>query len=371
MISAAEYQQQVQKYQKLIASGVPPGKAFAQAFPNGVPSAAEVAKMQAQQKGQNALASVGGLTAGALTVKGVMNAIDGKPILGSHVSHWLGLDGAAPATQTGSQVVANAAPEVASQVGSQVASVGADAVGTQVGSEIGSQVASMGADAAGSEAAAMASQAGSTAAAAEGSQAAAAGTPLGAYTGPLLMAYLIGKTLYDSSKKHDRQWKLDEVLGRNRFGQQVAGYDTLNDNQKSKFVSLMHDQNAPIQLQGYADDKGNTVKYGNAVLTDPFKAQAFLRDKSAGGGGAGNPINQYEQTQKLYDDLLAKRATGGRIQYYQHTDTGSSRGFDVDAQLEKLKQNLAMQQALMAQVQQQPAQQPGQKLLQATTGVRK
>jgi len=169
-----------------------------------------------------------------------------------------------------------------------------------------------------------------------------AGTPTAAVVAPLVMAALIGKTLYDASKKHDRQFKIDEVLAKNKFGQQIEGFDALSDKQKKDVIQGLQGLGANIQLQGFADAKGNTVKLGNAVLADPYKAQTFLRDDSGTGGStSANPTINYEQTKKLLDDLIAKRAAGGRIQNYGFTETGSSQQIDLDAQIAKLQKTLA------------------------------
>lgn len=264
---------------------------------------------------------------------------------GSDIGAAMLSSGATPAFAAGASGIGTGAPEIgASMLGGTTPEFGIG-LGTGAG-DVGGL--SLGANTALDSS--LASTSGTTAGAATGTAGSTAGT-IGAVAAPVVMAALIGKTLYDKSKKHDRQFNLGEVLAANKFGQQIDGYDKLTDPQKSAFTQALWNKQGGkgVMLQGYANGSGQTTKLGNAVLRDPYMAQSFLRDKS-GSGGAMNPTSQYEQTQKLYDDLLARRQNGGRIQHMNFTETGSSRAFDVDANLEKLKQSLDTQKALMAQV---------------------
>lgn len=75
-------QAQVQTYMQLLQQGMPAKDAFMQAFPNGVPTAADRAKEQADANQKAGYGQVGGLLVGALGGKAVYDAVTGKPILG-------------------------------------------------------------------------------------------------------------------------------------------------------------------------------------------------------------------------------------------------------------------------------------------------
>lgn len=73
--------------------GVPASQAFAQAFPNGVPTAQQRAA-EAAGAGQKAeIGKLAGLGLGALGTRGVYNWVTGKPVLGDTLTKALGVGG--------------------------------------------------------------------------------------------------------------------------------------------------------------------------------------------------------------------------------------------------------------------------------------
>lgn len=120
-----DYQKQALLYQQLISQGVPAKDAFAQAFPNGIPTALDRAKEAAKANQQAGVGQLGGTLVGALGTKAIYDAVTGKPILGGI------FDSATAATDTASTAASAAntaasAPEIISAskipVGADVAS---------------------------------------------------------------------------------------------------------------------------------------------------------------------------------------------------------------------------------------------------------
>jgi len=117
MISRNEYQNQVQRYMELLRSGVPAKDAFAQAFPNGVPTVEDAQKDAAKQQQKNAIAGIGGMAAGAIGSKAVYDAVTGQKILGGvggKIANALGLGGTEAAAGATTEAAAGAAPTILS-----------------------------------------------------------------------------------------------------------------------------------------------------------------------------------------------------------------------------------------------------------------
>lgn len=116
---AADVQKQVMAYYQLLQSGVPAKDAFAQAFPNGIPTQQDRMKEAAKAQQKAGYGQIGGLLAGALGTKAVVDAVTGKPILGGAVSKiggWLGGGGSGAGTTaatTGASTGATTAAELA------------------------------------------------------------------------------------------------------------------------------------------------------------------------------------------------------------------------------------------------------------------
>lgn len=69
--------EQSQKYIELIQQGVPAADAFKQAYPKGLPTAADKAKEASKQKQKDSLAGIGGTVAGLASAKAGMDAVSG------------------------------------------------------------------------------------------------------------------------------------------------------------------------------------------------------------------------------------------------------------------------------------------------------
>lgn len=171
---AADVQKQVMAYYQLLQSGVPAKDAFAQAFPNGIPTQQDRMKEAAKAQQKAGMGQVGGLLAGALGTKAVVDAVTGKPILGGIFSgggteaattaataaEGAGAAAAAPMAQFGAVPASEvAAPNLVSAGwgGSEAAAlpwangglgiaggIGAVAGGTMLGAALGKQLMKLG-----------------------------------------------------------------------------------------------------------------------------------------------------------------------------------------------------------------------------------
>lgn len=99
-------QEQAARYMELVRQGVPAPEAYRQAFPNGIPTQADMQREAAKKGQKNGLAQVGGTVAGALGSRAVFDAVRGQPILG--IKDW-------------GSIFSSSAPDVAGQVGSNLA----------------------------------------------------------------------------------------------------------------------------------------------------------------------------------------------------------------------------------------------------------
>lgn len=110
-----------QKYMELIRSGVSAKDAFAQAWPNGLPTAQDQAKKAAKQQQSSALAQTGGLVGGVAASKAIADAITGAGWFANEAGSQLAQQAV---NQTGQATIANATRTGASQLAPNAATPG-------------------------------------------------------------------------------------------------------------------------------------------------------------------------------------------------------------------------------------------------------
>lgn len=334
MTNTPDVQKQVLNYYQLLQSGMPAKEAFAQAFPNGIPTAQDRAKDQAAAQQKAGYGQVGGILIGALGAKGISDAVAGKSVLGMGK-----LGGATPTTPV-APALPTAAP--AAEPGSQLVSAlgggqstaastipegmnvpaGYEAVGTA--SDGSTMIAPMGAEAGAEEGAI-----------APGSATFAAyGIPVAAAVG----TYLAGKSAYDELHgKTDNS--AQGLAGRAQLGFTTMGlsevarpflnHQTTRATEKKQWGALAND--APDDAtKGYANQylqylDSDQAKADGGKDFDELKSSGQLKPEDVW-GGAGmfqtfgsdwlnhySPDQRKQISQSLIDNGLLGSHKGGIV----------------------------------------------------------
>lgn len=233
-----DMQKQAMKYWQLLQQGYSPADAYAQAFPNGIPTEQERLEDAAKQEQKAGLAQAGGVLAGALGARELARAVAGEEsILG-------GVFGGGAETLTAEQ-----AGNISAALDSYFAQEAATNAATQLGgSGIGGGFGG-----------------GEAATGAFGMPAYAlpvAGALLAMATGPQWAPGFTakGQSLMESvglmdKEQPERQIKADELYGLGRQSQAFAG---MSPQERLGLAEAAAGLQA-LKLPGAADDAGNTV----------------------------------------------------------------------------------------------------------------